>query len=54
MYQALMRNMNYLKAIQNAKNQLKEADKKISDLVDNTKDAIQKVLTRCRSMIKEF
>lgn len=49
-----MRNMNYLKAIQNAKDQLKQADKKISDLVDNTKDAIQKVLSRCRSMMKEF
>lgn len=43
MYQTL-RDMNYLKDLQNAKNQLNAADTKIGNLVDNTKDAIQKVV----------
>lgn len=38
-----MREVNYFKAISSAKNQLDAADTKITNLVDNTKDAIQKV-----------
>lgn len=40
----LIREVNYFIDISNAKNQLNTADSKISDLVDNTKDAIQKVV----------
>lgn len=39
----LIREVNYFKAISSAKNQLDAADTKITNLVDNTKDAIQKV-----------
>lgn len=40
----LLRDVNYFKAINDAKTQLNQADTKISNLVDNTKDAIQKVV----------
>lgn len=39
----LLRDVNCFKAINDAKTQLNAADTKISNLVDNTKDAIQKV-----------